>query len=356
MLARIGRRVRSARRVGATLAAIRTFGTCLLVTSVAWAQGGDVESRVLARRMADGGANLYESGKYEEAREMFHRANSLYPALEFWEARALNKLGRLVEAEERFASVKRYRIRPEDSDVVRVSVAEAGIEVENLRKRIPTITIQLHGANPNDPSVAVQLSGKPLNPALLGLPIPADPSIQTIRLIFKGIEICKEVVVLKEGDRKTLALDATAPNSTVAQDAGEARPSVASAATTAPVAYTGDDVSGNTARPWYARRDVGWAITGFGAASLAVGVATGIIAVGKHDALVDDCPNNACKPAYEGELSSYHSYRTISTIGYVVGAIGLGTGITILLTSSKSSDVKLALQVNPSSTALGVHF
>ena len=339
----------------ALLAAIGAIGAFLLVTSVAWAQGGDVESRVLARRMADDGANLYESGKYEEARDMFHRANSLYPApaLEFWEARALNKLGRLVEAEERFASVKRYRIRPEDTDVVRVSVAEAGIEVENLRKRIPTITIQLHGANPNDPSVVVQLSGKPLNSALIGLPIPADPSTQTVRLISKGIEIRKEVVVLKEGDRKIIELDATAPTPAAVPSEVTIQPKPAPVA---PIAYTGDDTSSVAARPWYARRDVGWAVTGFGAASLAVGIATGVIAVGKHDSLVDDCPNNACKPAYESELSSYHSYRTVSTIGYVVGAIGLGTGITILLTSSKSSNAKLALQVSPSSTTLGVHF
>ncbi len=338
------------------LTTLGAIGVCLLVASTAWAQAADVESRVLARRMADEGATQYEAGKFDEARELFHRANSLYPApaLEFWEARALNKLGRLVEAEERYASVKRYKIRSEDSDVVRAAVAEAAIEVDNLRKRIPTITIQLRGANVNDPAFLVQLSGKALNPALIGLPIPTDPSTQTVRLLSKGVELRREVVLLKEGERKILELDGATPSPMLAQSAPVTIAS--SVATASPGAHIGPDGSGTSMQPWYARRDVGWAITGFGAASFAVGVATGVIAVGKHDALVDDCPNNACRPAYESELSSYHSYRTVSTIGYVVGAIGLGTGITILLTSPKSSNATLAFQVGPGSTAMGVRY
>jgi hypothetical protein len=322
-----------------------------LITSLAHAQTTEIESRVLARRMADEGATLYESGQYEEARELFHRANSLYPApaLELWEARSLNKLGRLVEAEERYASVKRYRIRPEDSEVVRAAVAEAAGEVDKLRKRIPTVTIQLRGAIPTDPSIVVYLAGRVLNPALIGLPIPTDPSAPTITLEFKGVEIRREVVVLKEGERQVLLLDATQSRAAVApsttQNPGSRPDPFSASRSPAP-------------KPWFRRRDVGWIVTGLGVTSLAVGVTTGLIAVGKHDSLSQGCPNQTCSPAYSDDLNSFRTYRTISTLGYVVGAIGLGTGITILALSPRNSTPSAAatLSVSANMATLGGRF
>ena len=339
-------------QVGSRLQCAAAVSVALCVAPLALAQSGEIESRVLARRMADEGATLFEAGKYDDARELFHRANALYPApaLELWEARSLNKLGRLVEAEERYASVKRYRLRPDDSEVVRAAVTEAAAEIDSLRRRIPTLTIQLRGANPTDPAIVVQLSGKALNPQLIGLPIPTDPSTQTVCLISKGSELRRDYVELKEGDHRVLELDAlmrgTTPNPVVLQpavlDVGP-RESGASAPDTSP-------------RPWYARRDIGWAITGLGAASMGVGLATGIIAMEKHHQLANDCPNNVCTQQYAGELNSYRSYRTVSTIGYIVGAAGLGAGIAILLATPATPNTTSSLRVGPTSAALGLSF
>ena len=339
-------------QMGSRLPYAAAVSVALCVAPSALAQSGEIESRVLARRMADEGATLFEAGKYDDAREMFHRANALYPApaLELWEARSLNKLERLVEAEERYASVKRYRLRPDDSEVVRAAVAEAAAEVDSLRKRIPTLTIQLRGADPTDPAIVVQLAGKALNPQLIGLPIPTDPSTQTVCLISKGSELRREYVELKEGDRKVLELDALVPsaplNPVVLQpatlDAGP-RESRANAPDT-------------RARPWYARRDIGWAIAGLGAASMGVGLATGIVAMDKHHRLVNDCPNNVCTPQYAGELNSYRSYRTVSTIGYVVGAAGLGAGIVILLATPAIPNTTSSLRVGPTSAEYRLGF
>jgi hypothetical protein len=330
----------------------------LLVTAgcffggAAQAQVSEIESRVLARRLADEGATLFESGQYEQARELFHRANSLFPApaLELWEARSLNKLGRLVEAEERYASVKRYRVRPEDSEVVRAAVAEATAEVDKLRKRIPTITIQVRGAAPTDPSLVVQMAGKPLNPAMIGLPIPTDPSAPTVVLLRQDVEVTRETVVLREGDHRILELEASHPTAGSAQ-----------AAAVSPSRdrreYSGASTYPDS-RPWYRRRSTGWVVTGVGAASLAVGVTTGILAVGKRNYLSQHCTNQACPESLSDDLDSFRAYRTVSTIGYVVGAVGLGAGITILALSSRPSSVvsNVSLHLGTNAAAVRVHF
>jgi hypothetical protein len=324
--------------------------------AAAQAQVNEIESRVLARRMADEGATLFESGQYEQARDLFHRANTLFPApaLELWEARSLNKLGRLVEAEERYASVKRYRVRPEDSEVVRAAVAEATAEVDRLRKRIPTITIQLHGASPGDPAFVVQMAGKSLNPALIGLPIPTDPSAPTVILLHQNVEVTRETVVLKEGDRRVVQLEASPPAPAVSPHTLVPQPDVERQS------YSASTAPGESAdyRPWYQRRSTGWVVTGVGAASLAVGVTTGIIAVGKHTSLSQNCPNGACPDAYSDELDSFHTYRTISTIGYAVGIVGLGAGITILALAPRSSSAvaNVSLRVGTGAATVGVHF
>jgi hypothetical protein len=340
------------------------FATILVAAAIhflAWgaqAQTGEIESRVLARRMADDGATLYESGQYEEARERFHRANALFPApaLELWEARSLNKLLRLVEAEERYASVKRYSLRPEDSAVVRASVAEATSEVEKLRKRIPTITIQLRGATPSNPSVVVRLAEKILNPAMIGLPIPTDPSTPTVVLISNGVELRRETVTLNEGDHCVLVLDAVAPAPAVAHLAQGDQPVPGVAA---PV-YKHESNQFSAPQPWYRRRDVGWAITGVGAAGLATGIATGLMAVSKHESLSNSCPNHSCESSSSDDLNEFHTYRTISTIGYVVGVVGLGTGITILVLSAKTSKAPIAtslsVRVNPNVASFDARF
>jgi hypothetical protein len=340
------------------------FATVIVAATIhvlalgAHAQNGEVESRVLARRMADEGATFYESGKFEEARERFHRANALFPApaLELWEARSLNKLSRLVEAEERYGSVKRYPLRPEDSGVVRDAVAEAILEVEKLRKRIPTITIQLRGATPSEPSVVVRLADKVINPAMIGLPIPTDPSTSTVVLFSNGVELRRETVTLSEGDHCVVILDAAAQPPAVAPLAQVSQPPAAGATSV----DKSESNQYSASRPWYRRGDVGWAITGVGGAGLATGIVTGLMALSRHNSLSNSCPNHSCESSHSDDLSAFRTYRTISTIGYVAGVVGLGTGVTILALSVKtpkaSGATSLFVRMNTNVATLGVLF
>lgn len=293
------------------------------------------ETRTVARRMADEAANLYEAGRHEEARDLFHRANLLYPApvLELWEARCLDKLGRLVEAEERYASVQRYKIKLEDTDVVRTAVREAGIELERLRVRVPTITLTLRGRLPTDPNLEIQLDGRRLNPALIGYPIPVNTGSRNVKLLVNGRERLRVALTLAEGDNKPIELDPDAISRDVSASAELKHKTTAEMASTqtphAPL---------ERPKPWYMNPTLGWVGLGLGSAGLVLGATAGLVASNKHSELSANCvPNSVCPLEYADELDSFRNYRTVSTIGYTLGGLALAGGATVLIFGSHHS-------------------
>jgi len=76
---------------------------------------------------------------------------------------------------------------------------------------------------------------------------------------------------------------------------------------------------------------------GAGATGLGVGVVTGLMATSKHNTAEDQCPGGNCVDGSAGAeaVDSFRSLRTVSTIGYVVGALGVGAGVTLWPTAPK---------------------
>lgn len=314
-----------------------------------------IDGRTAARRMADEAANSFENGQFEQARDLFHRANELFPApaLMLWEARALEKLGRLVEAEDLCMTAQRYKLRPDDSDVARTAMRDAGNDAERLRKRIPTIAVKLRGVNPNDPSVEVQLNGKRLHPALIGFPVPVDAGSRTVSLRIRGREVRQQTITLVEGERTTIELDASTGPSKTPTDA----PSAMAAPTDA--TRVAADAHGESS-PWYAQPALGWAGVGLGAVGLGTGIIAGLTANSRHQALEDKCTGNACPASVSDDLDSFRTYRTVSTLGYVIGGVALAAGVTVLViaprVAPRQSTIALRLQLTPQSAALAGHF
>jgi hypothetical protein len=89
-----------------------------------------------------------------------------------------------------------------------------------------------------------------------------------------------------------------------------------------------------------------------GAAGLALGATTGIIAEVKLSNLRNDgCRDKWCPTSYSGRVDSYNRLRTISTVGFVAGAVVEVAGITLLLTSPHHGG-DVALMVGPQNVAL----
>ena len=68
------------------------------------------------------------------------------------------------------------------------------------------------------------------------------------------------------------------------------------------------------------------------------------------------CPNDKCVEGSSGadDVDAFRSLRTVSTVGYVIGAIGVGAGVTLWLTAPKPAEktARVGAWVGPSSAGL----
>jgi hypothetical protein len=76
---------------------------------------------------------------------------------------------------------------------------------------------------------------------------------------------------------------------------------------------------------------------GVGTVGLAIGVGAGLAASKKYRSAETSCPDAGCTPSGADDVDSFRQLRTISTIGYVVGAVGIGAGVTLWLTAPKQT-------------------
>jgi hypothetical protein len=98
-----------------------------------------------------------------------------------------------------------------------------------------------------------------------------------------------------------------------------------------------------------------------GGAGLAFGVVSGLIATSKHSTLSGECDSNSgtCPASAQSDVDSFHSWRVISTVGYVVGAVGVAAGVVLWLTAPKAAPRgtgSVGVMVGPASACLAGTF
>jgi hypothetical protein len=84
-----------------------------------------------------------------------------------------------------------------------------------------------------------------------------------------------------------------------------------------------------------ARRTLGFASIGVGAAGLGLGAVTGVLALQKHGALTDACPDGHCREQTDA-IRGLHTMETLSTAGFIGGAALAATGIVLFITTPKT--------------------
>jgi len=265
----------------------------LFIGRVAAAEGPTQTERDVARSIAQTGAGYFDNGDWERAREHFHRAYDLLkaPTLALMEARALVKLGHLVEATE--AYLRATIVGPDEtSEPFRKAAADARAENAALQRRVPSIRVTLgEGDSPTE----VRLDGQVVPNQSLGTAMGLNPGTHVIAVTRNGYADSWESVTVQEGEERTLAIEPP------------------------PVAQTLPP-SRSPPRPFM------WTALATGGAGLVVGIVTGALAVDRKAKLDEMCTGNACPPAAEAALGSYRNYKTVSTVGYLVGLVGVATG------------------------------
>jgi hypothetical protein len=278
--------------------------------------------RTTARELAREGYDALEQKNYAVAEDRFRRADALVhaPTIVVDHARALVGMGRLVEAYERYALVLREGVTSDSPASWKQAAADAEREIEAVKPRLAWLVINIEG--PKEPAVTVD--GREVPVASLGARRATDPGRRKVRVTADGWISGGRVIVLKEGEEQAITITLARPDSVVLEETPV--PEDQKHATT-----TSSEV------PWP------WIALGVGGAGLAVGSVTGIMALGKHSDLADECPSSTCTPAnaaeearLEDELSEYRTLGTISGIGFAVGVAGIGTGLVLLLTQPKT--------------------
>jgi hypothetical protein len=282
----------------------------------------DDATRNTARSLAGEGKEAFDAKNYGRAVDLFHRAYALVPAptIALYEAQALVKLGRLVEAEEAYMRAVRTPLDQHSSEQFRVAVQDAERELAELQPRLPKATIVITGPAAVSTDVQVTLDGKQLPAAMVGVGIPVDPGQHVLRAVARGGEPAEVRFQISEKEQRRLEI-APVPGET-------AVPPPVVRATTAP-----RDGAPKQVRAW--QKPLGVAVGSVGVAGLATGIVTGLMAGSRHATVERECPGRVCTEGGAGAdaLESFRTLRTVSTIGYVVGGVGLAAGATLLLTA-----------------------
>ena len=176
----------------------------------------------------------------------------------------------------------------------------------------------------------VTVDGEAVPAALVDVDRPTDPGSHVIEATAQGYRKATQTVTLKEGERSAI---------TLAPDAEPNAPAPAAQTTVATTTETAKPASPASTKT---TRTVAYGLYGAGAAGLLVGTIFGAVALGKKGGLNDDCPEQAdgsrlCNANRTADdRTSLKTFATVSTVGFVVGGVGL-VGGTIALLFSRSA-------------------
>jgi hypothetical protein len=274
----------------------------------------------LARSVAVTGREAFNAGDYETALALFRRAYTLYPAptVVLYEARALEKMGLLLEAVEAYDRTTHMPVNRGAPAQFAEALAAAEAEGRQLRASIPSLTIKAAGVSGDDPNLKISLDERPVGAEQVGSPWQLNPGRYRVLASVGPERIDQADVVLNRGQHATVVLDL---------------------AETAPPSgnFPGTDGVIESAPPSSAPPVplLAYAAGGVGVVGIGSGVITGLMATGKHGEAEQNCPGGECIRGTDGfaAASSFRTLRTISTISYGVGAAGVAVGLLLWLTA-----------------------
>lgn len=303
-----------------------------LLSRVAVAQGPDAGTRMAARDLAMTGAEAFDKQDFATALDRFQRAESLYkvPSIAVMVARSLARVGRVVEAVDKYEETLRMPLDAAAPEAFQRAVADAKAEVEVERARVARLELRLQADAPA--RTELRLDGKLVPAALIGVPMPVDPGPHRVEARAPGRQTFRQDVTLGEGARQSLEVSV----------AGE-QPARAPITPAHPVAERGAGPSTLTI-----------VLLAGGAAAVAGGAVTGVMALNRKSELDDAC-TPGCPAGMSSEIKAFRLNRTLSYIGFGVGAAAIGTG-TYLLIHRGSSGEQVGALVLPTGAAVAGTF
>jgi hypothetical protein len=281
------------------------------------------EDRAAARAAASEGLRALDEARYQEALDLFTRAESLMhaPTHLLLIARAQTKLGRLVKAHETYLKLEREEIAPDAPRAFSEAKDKAKEEGAAVQARLGWLRVDLAGEGAADAQKwTVMLDDLPMPAALIGIERPIDPGAHRLRASRDGKESDVVEVKIAEGEKKSATLQLPGvPASGEVQGSPRAKD--------APQ----EDSGGSSLRSG------AWIAFGVGA----VGAIAGTFFLLKNRSNRDDanalCPGGPCPASKHDDIAALddnaNTAAIFSWVGYGVGVAGVATGVVLLLMS-----------------------
>jgi hypothetical protein len=333
------------------VAAVVFSGT--LIPGPAFAQNRESTERAAARAIGYAGVDAFQAGHFQLASEKLEKAYAVLrvPSLGLWSARALVKLGKPVEAADRYLEVTRLPIGGGDDDVQRRAKSDAETELASTQASIPSVIIHLDGAAPS--SIELTIDGAKVSSQLAGEATPLNPGPHKIEASSGSAHAVSDVTLAPQQQQEvTLHFEGQAATPS---GMASAQPAASTPAGAPPSPSSDRAVSGRATR-----RTLGWVVLGGGAAGLVVGGVAGGLALSKRSQL-DENPgckdDHSCPSAVSGDVHSLNTLRTLSSVGFIAGGVLAATGVVLLVTSPASAPkTSLAVWLAPSSAGVSGKF
>jgi len=289
----------------------------VLTTAPAWAEPSEAD-RATARALALEGHNALKSKDFAAAADRFSRADALVhaPTLVVDWARALQGLGRYVEAHEKYELVIREGVESSAPKSWQRALEDAKKELEALKPRLGWVTVVLQEPT----SATVRIDGVLVPPAAVGVKRAADPGFPEVTVSAPGYAPFKQTLTVGPGEETSIEVSLRklpeAPSANKAPSDDAFRPRQKSEV----------------------RRTLTYVAFGVGGAGLATWGVTGGLFLHKRGQLEEPgkCIDEACRTSQRTRIDRYNTYGYVSGVSGVVGVAGLATGLVLLLTEPKS--------------------
>lgn len=286
-----------------------------------------------AEQLIAEGVELRKQGNEREALAKFEKAHALRPT-----PRALAQMGLATKSLRMFVQAEDYlgrALQAEDDGWITENRAALTLALDVVKKNLAWVAVEANV--PGELSV----DGNRVGQLPLQAPLRVRAGVVRIDIRAEGFVAWSSTETLAGGATATVkATLARAP--TVVSKAARPPPSV----DRRPI-ETRDD----------SRTIWTWSALGVGAAGVVVGTAFGIRTLSLKQQRDDECPTEACNSEKGVQLDEdARRSATWSTIGFAVGAVGLGTAAVLFFTRPSSTNRGISLRVTTRGAALAGAF
>ncbi|CAN5347292.1 hypothetical protein BH09MYX1_BH09MYX1_39730 [soil metagenome] len=294
------------------------------------AQEEDAADVAAARQIGIDGVRLADAGKCTDAVDKLARAERLFHA-----PTTLGRLGecevalgRVVEGTEKLRHVVRESLAPGAPQAFVTAQDRARSVLEKASARIARLKIVVIGSG--DADVAVRVDDQPISAAAIGVDRPSDPGDHVVEATAPGFLVAKQKITLKDGGSEVVTLnlvvDPNAPKNVppLPEPIVGPRAPVPAGDPDHPKMVPADTTAHNFVPAFVA--------LGFGGAGLVVGSVFGGLALSAKSSLVDACSGGrTCPPSAMSTYDRAATVSTVSTVGFVVGGVGVAAAIVLFI-------------------------